>query len=135
MGESDVGNDTVDRAMRLFVYGPLGLACYLKDSAPTFTELFVSRGKRELDGMRRTVEDKLGFAKPAPEPAPAPSPQQGMADSVAGLSKMAAQATTMAASMAGPVVKAGAGAAASVASQAAAGAARTRSTPNGNGDA
>lgn len=129
MGDSDVGNDTVDRALRLFVYGPLGLACYLKDSAPTFTELFVSRGKREVDGVRRTVEEKLGFAKP--EPAPAPSPQQRMADSMAGLTKMAAQATSMAATMAGPVVKAGAGAAANVATQAAATAARTMTPPNG----
>lgn len=131
MGESDVGNDTVDRAMRLLVYGPLGLACYLKDSAPTFSELFVSRGKREFDGVRRTVEEKLGFATAPPEPAPSPSPQQRMADSVAGLSKIAAQATAMAASVAGPAVKAGAGAAANVASQAA----RTMSGPNGSGSA
>lgn len=117
MGDNESGNDPVDRALRIFVYGPLGLACYLKDSAPTFTDLFVSRGKRELDGVRRTVEEKLGFAKP--EPPPAPSPQQRVADNVAALTKVAAQATSLAASMAGPVVKAGAGAAANAAGAAA----------------
>ena len=45
MGDNVAGNDPVDRALRVFVYGPIGLACYLKDSAPTFTELFVSRGR------------------------------------------------------------------------------------------
>lgn len=130
MGDNVAGNDPVDRALRIFVYGPLGLACYLKDSAPTFTELFVSRGRRELDGVKRAVEERLGRAQP--EPPPAPSPQQRVADGVAGLGKVAAQATSLAASMAGPVVKAGAGAAAS--------AARTVTSPNGapaptNGDA
>jgi hypothetical protein len=124
VGDNESGNDPVDRALRIFVYGPLGLACYLKDSAPTFTDLFVSRGKRELDGVRRTVEEKLGFAKPAPPPAP--SAQQRVADNVAALTKVAAQATSLAASMAGPVVKAGAGAAAN-----AAGAAARTVTPAG----
>ena len=54
MGDNESGNDPVDRALRIFVYGPLGLACYLKDSAPTFTDLFVSRGRRELDLKHRT---------------------------------------------------------------------------------
>lgn len=126
MGDNEAGNDPVDRALRLFVYGPLGLACYLKDSAPTFTELFVSRGRRELDGLRRTVEERLGVAKP--EPQPAPSPQQRVADGVASLTKVAAQATSRAASVAAPVVKAGADAAAT----AAATAARSVSGTNGS---
>lgn len=114
MGDNDASNDTVDRALRLLVYGPVGLACYLKDSAPTFMDLFVSRGKREVDGARRVVEEKLGFAKSEPEPAP--SPQQRMADSLGSLTKVAAQATSMMASMAGPVVNAATNAASTVTS-------------------
>ncbi len=112
MGDNDASNDTVDRALRLLVYGPVGLACYLKDSAPTFMDVFVSRGKREVDGARKVVEEKLGFAKAEPEPAP--SPQQRMADSIGSLTKVAAQATSMMASMAGPVVNAATNAASTV---------------------
>jgi len=114
VGDNDASNDTVDRALRLFVYGPVGLACYLKDSAPTFMDVFVSRGKREVDGVRKVVEEKLGFAKTEPEPAP--SPQQRMADSIGSLTKVAAQATSMMASMAGPVVNAATNAASTVTS-------------------
>ena len=117
MGENETGNDTVDRALRLFVYGPVGLACYLKDSAPTFLDLFVSRGKREVDGARRVVEEKLGFAKPDPTP---PSPQQRVADGIGNLSKVAAQAGSMAAAMAGPMMNAATNAAANAASSVAA---------------
>lgn len=114
MGDNDASNDTVDRALRLLVYGPVGLACYLRDSAPTFMDVFVSRGKREVDGVRKVVEEKLGFAKTEPEPAP--SPQQRMADSLGSLTKVAAQATSMMASMAGPVVNAASNAASTVTS-------------------
>jgi hypothetical protein len=127
VADNDTGNDAVDRALRVLVYGPVGIACYLKDSAPTFMDLFVSRGKREVDGVRRAVEEKLGVAKPAPTP----SPQQRVTDSIGSLSKAAAQAGSVAAAMAGPMVKAGAGAAAS----AAASAARTVGGVNGGAPA
>lgn len=101
MAENESGTDPVDKALRLFVYGPVGLACYLRDSAPTFMEVFVSRGKREVDSAKRTVEERLGLAKPSPTPEP--SVQQRVAD---GLGKVASQATSMVAAVAGPVVNA-----------------------------
>lgn len=109
MPDDDTANDTVERALRLLVYGPVGLACYLKDGAPTFLDLFVSRGKREVDGARRAVEERLGLAKRPPAP---PSPQQRVADGLGNLGKVAAQA----AAMAGPVVSAATNAAANAAS-------------------
>ena len=108
MADNDSGNDAVDRALRLFVYGPVGLACYLKDSAPTFMDVFVSRGRREIDGVRRVVEEKLGRTPPEPPP----TAQQRMTD---GIGKVAAQAGTVMAAMAGPVVNAATNAATSVA--------------------
>lgn len=103
MADNESGNDAVDRALRLFVYGPVGLACYLKDSAPTFMDLFVSRGKREVDGARRVVEGRLGLTKP--EPAP-PSTQQRVADGLGSLGKVAAQAGSTVAAVARSVVDA-----------------------------
>jgi hypothetical protein len=107
VADTDPGNDTVDRALRILVYGPVGLACYLKDSAPTFMELFVSRGRREVDGARRAVEERLGRTPPEPPP----STQQRVTD---GLGKVAAQATNVVAAMAGTAVNAAASAASGV---------------------
>lgn len=99
VADNDPASDAIDKALRLFLYGPVGLACYLRDSGPTVLGVFVSRGKREVDGAKRTVEEKLGLSKP--EPAPAPSMQQRVAD---GLGRMASQAGNMVVSVAGPVV-------------------------------
>ena len=52
-----------DRAMEVFVYGPLGLAAYLRDTAPSFLRLFVSRGKAIVDGQRRSAEGQLSNAR------------------------------------------------------------------------
>ena len=101
MSDNDPGNDAVDRALRVFVYAPVGLACYLRDSAPTLMEVLVSRGRREVEGAKRTVEDKLGFAKP--EPPPDPPVHRRVAD---GIGKVASQAGTVAAAVAGTVVNA-----------------------------
>lgn len=52
-----------DRAMELFVYGPIGLAAYLRDTAPSFLRLFVSRGRAIVDGQRRSAEGQLANAR------------------------------------------------------------------------
>lgn len=106
MTGNDTGNDPVDKALRLLVYGPLGFAAYLRDSAPTFMEVFVSRGRREVAGAKRAVEERLGIAKP--EPVPTPSVPQRLTD---GLGRVASQAGSVVAAVAGPVVEAATGAA------------------------
>jgi len=64
-GESDVPDEPsgTDRAMELLVYGPIGLAAYLRDTAPSFLRLFVTRGRAVLDGQRKSVEGQLGNAR------------------------------------------------------------------------
>jgi hypothetical protein len=56
-----------DRALELFVYAPVGVALYVRDMLPTMVQIFVSRGKRE-------VQSHLpGSTPPAPPPAPPPA--------------------------------------------------------------
>jgi hypothetical protein len=51
--------DVVERAKEMFVYGPLGLALYVKDTAPSFLKLFVARGRNELDQRRKAVGEQI----------------------------------------------------------------------------
>ena len=37
----------IEKAKELFIYAPLGAAGFVKDNAPTFFSMFVSRGKRD----------------------------------------------------------------------------------------
>ncbi|MFO1538205.1 MAG: hypothetical protein ACKOVH_10360 [Actinomycetota bacterium] len=99
MANDDSGTDPVERALRMLVYGPVGLACYVKDSAPTFLGLFVSRGQREVANVRRTVGERLGIV--TPEPA---TPR---ADPLGTIGRAATQAGAAAATTVTPVVKAG----------------------------
>jgi hypothetical protein len=55
--------DAGERAKELLVYGPIGLALYLRDTAPSFLRLFVSRGRNEFDQRRRDVTDQIDQAK------------------------------------------------------------------------
>ena len=93
-------NDAVDKALRLFVYAPLGIAAYLRDSAPSLLTVFVARGQRELNVVRRAVEEKLGMAEPEPTPTP---PLQRVAD---GIGRLASQAGSVVVGVARPVVDA-----------------------------
>jgi hypothetical protein len=53
-------NPASEKALDLLVYGPLGLALYVRDTVPTFTRVFVSRGRSEVDSRRRRVNDTVG---------------------------------------------------------------------------
>lgn len=55
--------EPIERAKEVLVYGPVGLAMYLRDTAPSFMKVFVARGRAELDQQRRTVGDQLGQAR------------------------------------------------------------------------
>jgi hypothetical protein len=56
-------HDAADKAMELLVYGPLGFALYLRDTAPSFLKVFVARGRAVLDEQRKSVGDQLGQAR------------------------------------------------------------------------
>ena len=55
--------DTVERAKEVLVYGPIGLALYLRDTAPSFLKVFVARGRAEVDQRKRSVDEHLGQAR------------------------------------------------------------------------
>ena len=93
-------NDAVDKALRLFVYAPLGVAAYLRDSAPSLLTVFVARGQREFNGVKRAVEERLGLTEPDPPPTP---PLQRVAD---GIGRLASQAGSVVVGVARPVVDA-----------------------------
>jgi hypothetical protein len=52
-------NSTSEKALDLLVYGPLGLAFYVRDTVPTFARVFVSRGRSEVASRRRKVNDTV----------------------------------------------------------------------------
>ena len=56
-------NGKTDRALDLLVYAPVGVALYLRDTVPTFVNLFVSRGKAELGQRRQQAQDQVAQAK------------------------------------------------------------------------
>ena len=51
--------DTTERAKELLVYGPLGLALFLRDTAPQFLRMFVARGRSEVQQRRRDVGQQI----------------------------------------------------------------------------
>ncbi|HMG26317.1 MAG TPA: hypothetical protein VKH36_05825 [Acidimicrobiia bacterium] len=60
---SDDAQNAADKAMDLFVYAPVGVALYLRDTVPTFLNLFVSRGRAELGQRRQQAEGQVAQAK------------------------------------------------------------------------
>jgi hypothetical protein len=63
--------DASERAKEILVYGPIGLALYVRDTAPSFLKLFVARGRTELDHRRRSVEGQIDQARVVGETAAA----------------------------------------------------------------
>jgi hypothetical protein len=61
--------DTMERAKELFVYGPIGLAMYVRDTAPSFLKVFVARGRAEVEQRRRSVGDQLNQVRDLGETA------------------------------------------------------------------
>ena len=52
-----------ERALDLLVYAPVGVAMYLRDTVPTFVNLFVSRGRAELGQRRQQAQNQVAQAK------------------------------------------------------------------------
>jgi hypothetical protein len=60
---SDDAQKAADKALDLFVYAPVGVALYLRDTVPTFLNLFVSRGRAELGQRRQQAQGQVAQAK------------------------------------------------------------------------
>jgi hypothetical protein len=84
--------DTTEKAKELLVYGPIGLAMYLRDTAPSFVRLFVARGRAELDHRKRSVGDQLGQVKAMGEAASSYGGSHAKSFLADGLAKVKARA-------------------------------------------
>jgi hypothetical protein len=62
---------TSEQALDLLVYGPIGLAMYVRDTAPSFLRLFVARGRTVVGDQRKSAEGQLGQARSVGELASA----------------------------------------------------------------
>jgi hypothetical protein len=60
---SSDAHKAAERAMDLLVYAPVGVALYLRDTVPTFVNLFVSRGKAEVGQRKHQAQDQVSQAK------------------------------------------------------------------------
>jgi len=62
-GTASEGRDRLARALDVAVFAPLGLGLYLKDMAPTFLGMFITRGRAEVDRRQEQVDRRVGHAK------------------------------------------------------------------------
>jgi hypothetical protein len=83
-----------ERALDLLVYGPLGLALYVRDTVPTFLKVFASRGRSELQSRRRKVGEHASGARSLGEAALgfAPDVRRRVEEGLRGAREFAEQA-------------------------------------------
>jgi hypothetical protein len=55
--------DRIERTLEVLLYAPLGFGCFLKDTAPTFVNMFVSRGRAEVDRRQEEVQQHVTTAR------------------------------------------------------------------------
>ena len=53
----------IERAVDLFVFAPIGVACFAKDTVPTVLKMFVARGQTELQHRRKLLTDQANQYK------------------------------------------------------------------------
>jgi hypothetical protein len=51
-------HNPLERAVDLFVFAPIGVAMFAKDTVPTFLKMFVSRGQTEIAQRKKTLHDQ-----------------------------------------------------------------------------
>jgi hypothetical protein len=56
-------HDRIDRTLEVVLYAPLGFGLFLKDTAPTFINMFVSRGRAEIDRRHDEVQQHMTTAR------------------------------------------------------------------------
>jgi hypothetical protein len=56
-------NDTLESALDLCVYGPIGMALYARDTVPGFMRAFAARGRAEMSKQTSRVSDQANQAK------------------------------------------------------------------------
>jgi len=55
--------DRIEQTIEVLVYAPIGAGLYLKDMGPTFVNMFVARGRAEVDRRQAQVQQRTTTAK------------------------------------------------------------------------
>jgi hypothetical protein len=55
--------DRIEHTLELLVLAPIGVGLYLKDMGPTFMNMFVARGRAEVDRRQAQVQQRTTTAK------------------------------------------------------------------------
>jgi hypothetical protein len=57
-------SESCKRAVDAVVYGPIGFLSYLRDTAPSLVQVFVTRGRKELGDLRSSVDSRIASVAP-----------------------------------------------------------------------
>ena len=91
--------DPIERTLELLLYAPLGVGLFLKDAAPGFVDMFVSRGRAEIDRRHGDVQQRVTTARSLGQVALAFGPpilRQRAEQTVAGARERAEQTVAVA---------------------------------------
>jgi hypothetical protein len=55
--------DRIEQTIEMLVYAPIGAGLYLRDMGPTFVNMFVARGRAEVDRRQAQVQQRTTTAK------------------------------------------------------------------------
>ncbi len=55
--------DRIEQTIEMLVYAPIGAGLYLKDMGPTFVNMFVARGRAEIDRRQAQVQQRTTTAR------------------------------------------------------------------------
>ena len=55
--------DRIEQTIEMFVYAPIGAGLYIKDMGPTFVNMFVARGRAEIDRRQAQVQQRTTTAR------------------------------------------------------------------------
>jgi hypothetical protein len=55
--------DRIERTLEVLLYAPIGIGLFLKDTAPSFVDMFISRGRAEVDRRQEEVQQRVTTAR------------------------------------------------------------------------
>ncbi len=55
--------DRIERTLELLLYAPVGIGLFLKDAAPQLVDMFVARGRAEIDRRHDEVQQRVTTAR------------------------------------------------------------------------
>lgn len=55
--------DRIERTLELLLYAPIGIGLFLKETAPQFVDMFVARGRAEIDRRQDDVQQRVTTAR------------------------------------------------------------------------